>query len=327
MSSASSPRSAPSRHWLVLSSSTLRPTATSAAKRRNASFMTNTLILTACCGIQPSTVNAQRMTPQLQKKHFRDQFAGRCKDNPTYRTKLGMTCDQHETVQCEAFIHLANFEKRDVEELLEQCPVSCNSCPKPKSNNRIEVNSHRTVDEDSLDFEDLNRMSLTAPSLDVFESLDEAACHDGWDPLCTDDASYVSKLSFICEQHTNVDCTSFGALGFTEEEVVELVNRCPCSCKIPCGTFTMQPTASPEPSSVPSAHPSHAPTVTRSTSPSSSPTLQHSEVPTVTESDAPSTYPTLQHSEVPTSEPSPVPTSEHSTSPSALPSAAPVTSS
>ena len=44
-----------------------------------------------------------------------------CIDNPAYRTKLGLTCAQHDAWNCEGFAS-AGFDAEEVDELLTNCP-------------------------------------------------------------------------------------------------------------------------------------------------------------------------------------------------------------
>ena len=270
---------------------------------------------------------------------------------------MGMACDKHETVNCAAFIHFRNFDQEDVDDLLRNCPKSCRACEdveeeeetgeKPKEMEvmkevkAIKPRPPKATESEAVDVlgtsargrgktVELNHHTsgvqdeeqLSEPSLDLFESLDDAACHPGWDPLCLDDPMYVSKLGFRCEQHTKVDCTGFQRLGFSEREVYDLVTNCPCSCRIPCGSYpTVSPTmSSSSPSAMASNSPSSAPTVSPvSDPPTASPTVAPvSDPPTVSPvSDPPTVAPV-------TSNPTPSPTTSPSTSePSTKPSSQP----
>ena len=73
----------------------------------------------------------------------------------------------------------------------------------------------------------------------------QPACYPGWDESCQDDPTFVSPLSLPCSGHQTFDCRMTDIIGFTEDEIYALVNACPCSCRIKCGTHTKEPTLSP----------------------------------------------------------------------------------
>lgn len=57
----------------------------------------------------------------------------------------------------------------------------------------------------------------------------------GPQPGCVDDPSYKSKAGLLCAQHTRLNCSGFEYLGFSAQEVEELLRKCPVSCQIePC---------------------------------------------------------------------------------------------
>ena len=325
------------------------------------------------------------------------QWQYECRDNPDYKSKMKMACDKHETVNCAAFINFQNFDQEDVDDLLRNCPKACKACPevkdteegvtsvdeqvvseedetpkvaeeiseveiiKPKQPEMVQPETDQSEAEEVMETVEMIEPTLpdqetdipaskvlgtssrgrgkaveihhpqggaeqeevlTEPSLDLFESMDDAACHSGWDPLCADDPSYVSKLGFRCDQHVNVDCTGFRRLGFTERQVYALVNKCPCSCRIPCGSYTLEPALMETDS--PTALPSVSPTPRPSSSPvTESPTSKPSAAPVT---DSPSSLPSpAPVTDTPTPAPvtpvpSPEPTKAASNSPSQAPS-------
>ena len=185
------------------------------------------------------------------------------------------------------------------------------------------------------------------------------ACFWRWDASCQDDPTYRSKYNLRCEQHVKFDCLSF--LGpFTQPEVTELIERCPCSCRVECNTFSWEPTFAPSttptisfspttsipthgpsarPSEMPTLHPTLSPTRMPSPEPSRKPSSQPSTKPSVTPSSTPTTtpssspsdspslslYPTLSPTRMPSPEPSRKPSSQPSTEPSVAPSSTPTT--
>jgi hypothetical protein len=55
---------------------------------------------------------------------------------------------------------------------------------------------------------------------------------------CHDSSTYESPINnFTCLDHNGTDCTSWKALGLNVSQVKELVESCPISCRIPCGSF------------------------------------------------------------------------------------------
>ena len=116
----------------------------------------------------------------------------------------------------------------------------------------------------------------------------QRSCYPGWSRTCQDDVSYFSKLRAPCWRHTKLDCTAFGNIGYTDEEILDLVESCPCSCGVECGTYSVAPSASPSvrPSAEPTMMPSASPSL--SLAPSADPTGHPTqcELSTKTERDA-----------------------------------------
>ncbi len=88
-------------------------------------------------------------------------------------------------------------------------------------------------------------------------SEENESCFDGWDASCQDDPSFLSVMGASCRLHLPFDCTMLHAIGYSEQEVYDVINNCPCACKVPCGQWTFTPSA--EPSSSPSSTPSASP--------------------------------------------------------------------
>ena len=83
---------------------------------------------------------------------------------------------------------------------------------------------------------------------------------------CVDKADFVSRMGFSCRGHTDFDCALFDQVGFTEEEVEELIANCPCSCQA-CPTVARTHTQSFSPIKTPSSSSTTAPVSSRPTSP------------------------------------------------------------
>lgn len=77
------------------------------------------------------------------------------------------------------------------------------------------------------------------------------------DTFCQESSSFVSVMGANCAIHHRFDCTLLNIIGYTEQEVYDVINNCPCACKVPCGQWTFTPSA--EPSSSPSSRPSASP--------------------------------------------------------------------
>ena len=105
----------------------------------------------------------------------------------------------------------------------------------------------------------------------------QRSCYPGWSSTCQDNPYYHSKMRVPCWRHTTLDCTAFGHVGYTDEEILDLVESCPCSCGIECGTFSVSPSASPSamPSERPTGMPSSSPSI--SYEPSAKPSARPSQ--------------------------------------------------
>mmetsp|Transcript_37910 Transcript_37910/g.83272 ORF Transcript_37910/g.83272 Transcript_37910/m.83272 type:complete len:504 (-) Transcript_37910:1957-3468(-) len=143
----------------------------------------------------------------------------------------------------------------------------------------------------------------------------KSSCFPGWDASCQDNPDFASVMGASCSMHDRFDCTMLGAIGYTEEEVYDVIVNCPCSCDIECGAWTITPSAAP--SGAPSASPSASPTSYPSSSPSASPTSSPSSIPSESPSSQPSAIPSASPSYGPTGAPS------TSMAPSSTPSYAP----
>ena len=47
-----------------------------------------------------------------------------CIDNPNFASRFGLTCDQHEGLDCSGFANLG-LDKIEVSDLFENCPSAC----------------------------------------------------------------------------------------------------------------------------------------------------------------------------------------------------------
>lgn len=61
---------------------------------------------------------------------------------------------------------------------------------------------------------------------------------------CKDSTTYRSPINNLtCTDHQGTDCTQWHHVGLPLAAVFELIEQCPESCEIECGTFTAEPTA------------------------------------------------------------------------------------
>lgn len=67
----------------------------------------------------------------------------------------------------------------------------------------------------------------------------------GWKNQCSDDPDFRSALGFACPHHSVLICTDLHHVDLSAKEIDALIEACPCSCQIECGTWGGTPTASP----------------------------------------------------------------------------------
>ena len=186
----------------------------------------------------------------------------------------------------------------------------------------------------TFEISDIGLAPLLSEGIGSDATASEGTCFDGW---CRDSPAYLSMLNLPCYAHSHFECALFIDMGFTQEQVDELIESCPCSCNVACPdkpleTSTSKPSAMPvsdPPTKNPSASPvSDPPTWNPSSSPvSDSPTRSPSmspvsSNPTPLHTDAPSRLPTRSPtvspsaspvSSIPTTRPSKAPVSENPT--------------
>ena len=146
-----------------------------------------------------------------------------------------------------------------------------------------------SADQQRLDLVDRYLQAISEAGGGGADAVGSGCFFDGWDTFCQDSPSFVSAMGANCPIHHRFDCTLLQVIGYTEQEVYDVINNCPCACKVPCGQWTFTPSAAPSssPSSTPSASPSASPTSRPSDFPSSSPTSRPSSSPSATPSAAP----------------------------------------
>lgn len=153
-----------------------------------------------------------------------------CADDATYRSKLGLDCIQHSTLNCDNF-RKVGFTDSEVEELLTKCPSSCGVGPCPKSS--AGDGSDEDAQQQQGEANSMAQGRVVARTERLLE--EQEACFPGWDVTCQDSPTYRGRLNLDCGMHIVIDCTVMTAIGFNTFERDELIKSCPCSCGIKCG--------------------------------------------------------------------------------------------
>lgn len=203
-----------------------------------------------------------------------------CTDDESYRSSLGLSCFQHRHLDCDGLSQHGLINQEELKGLLASCPVSCNTPLCSNEHTRLIGEDNRAVTE-------------LLPADQVAQRRDQSSsCYPNWPSTCQDDASYINKIGLGCPQMIVFSCDEMHMIGFSEQETHDLINACPCSCGIMCGTWTgpsaPSSTSTFSPTTVPTAGPSPfimdpntftpstTPTATNVFLPSSTPTIQSS---------------------------------------------------
>mmetsp|Transcript_14623 Transcript_14623/g.31705 ORF Transcript_14623/g.31705 Transcript_14623/m.31705 type:complete len:453 (-) Transcript_14623:50-1408(-) len=180
-----------------------------------------------------------------------------CKDDPSYASPLGgLPCSAYVNTQCALFRHVG-FTEAEMLAFINSCPCSCgiecNTWTLPPTMQPTTAPTGSTKPSASPSG---NPTFSVAPSPMHSESPSsqptKQACVAGWENSCQDDETYISPQGSICSSFSNFDCTLFIGI-YSSDEFLDLVNSCPCTCNIECGTYTKAP--SPTPSMAPSGSP------------------------------------------------------------------------
>ena len=164
-------------------------------------------------------------------------------DDASYTNRFGLSCSQHELLRCNA-LQKIGYTLHDVEELLRKCPQSC----------ALSVSSSTGYGEDDVGavtgggadrfprptkadkgtrvhYTTRQRKPSQTTVPDSTKPQDQPICFDG---KCQDEVLYRSKLGLPCKRFALFDCSQFVSVGFTANETMELLDNCPCSCKVEC---------------------------------------------------------------------------------------------
>ena len=210
-------------------------------------------------------------------------FNEQCIDDETYRSKSNLPCHLHESLDCRDW-GVVGYSVEEVFDLIDSCPCTCNiecgSWTHEPSDRPSVMPSAQPSDSPSVSPSDV---PTEVPSSSPTES---DACYEGWPHGCNDDPEYKSKQGLPCAFHGSVDCYTWGDVGYTDEDILELVVRCPCSCNVRCGDVTLDPT--PFPTHFPTIAPSYHPTTVSPTNvPTANPTHKPSPATNQTADEVP----------------------------------------
>jgi len=193
-----------------------------------------------------------------------------CEDDQTYTSPFDMKCIDHASIDCEQLMALG-MQPHEMEELLDACPRSCDvplaGCSSTTPVKKVD--NSQAIEQAVILPEESNTNDLGG------------ACFVGWEETCQDNSDYLSPMGLGCaESFGKVNCLKLSMVGFTEIQMLEALQSCPCTCSVECG-YSMPP------SGIPTVSPSDAP----STMPSSSPSAHPSANPSVAPTDMPSYSP------------------------------------
>jgi hypothetical protein len=248
-----------------------------------------------------------------------------CEDDQEYTSPFKMKCIDHANIDCEQLIVLG-MQPHDMEELLDACPRSCD-VPRPECSSSSPI---KMVDGSGAgSTSNVGGDAVIVPDESHNNDL-SGACFEGWDKTCQDNSEYASPMGLGCaESFGRIDCLKLSTVGFTELQMLQAIQNCPCTCKQECG-FSMPPSASPTsaaPTDVPSGNPSKSPSDTPSVPPTMAPTPNPSAVPSASPTFSPTQSPTFSPTNAPTSSPADQPSPSPSSAPTSTPSAQPTVTS
>ena len=196
-----------------------------------------------------------------------------CIDSSGYRSpKLGLACAQHKDLDCREF-GVVGYSKDDIDDLLRQCPSSCAVEGCTAATEIVQVSAQRSRSLRGL--QPTNAVST---------------CPAEWDETCRDDPNFISKLHLPCSSHVTFECSVLHAIGFSLQDIDDLISSCPCSCNIECSAHgndsdppTASPVSDPPTALLPTLHPTIAltfsiPAKIATESPSVSPSVESQDI-------------------------------------------------
>ena len=183
----------------------------------------------------------------------------RCQDNLDFRNRFGTACEEHTNVRCEA-LKVLGWTQDEVNSLLHNCPSSCtvpgcNDESSPTTNwfqfptAAPTLNTMTSAELDLLHEDTTSNAHVAVDTtsrtlLRPRQSVTTKACYPKWPATCQDDPTYMSRMNVGCSAFEVFnDCFDAKAVvAFSDDEIFELIGRCPCTCKTQC---TEAPTPAP----------------------------------------------------------------------------------
>ena len=182
----------------------------------------------------------------------------RCQDNLDFRNRFGTACEEHTNVRCEA-LKVLGWTEDEVNSLLHNCPSSCavpgcNDESSPTTNQfqlptaAPTLNIMTSAELDLLHEDTTSNAHVAVDTsrtlLRPRQSITAGACYPRWPVTCQDDPTYMSRMNVGCSAFEVFnDCfDAKEVVAFSDDEIFELIGRCPCTCKVQC---TEAPTPAP----------------------------------------------------------------------------------
>jgi len=133
-----------------------------------------------------------------------------CADSDAYRSPFGQTCPFYEGINC-AQMWVIGFDLRQIREMETACPATCGHCPGMDGDGGAGDAGHRGV--------------VLHPSAAGYGSA-------VLPPVCDDDPMYRSPFRTPCSFFQGLLCDSMTFWGMNDDQLEELMERCPFSCKM-----------------------------------------------------------------------------------------------
>ena len=182
----------------------------------------------------------------------------RCQDNLDFRNRFGTACEEHTNVRCEE-LKVLGWTEDEVNSLLHNCPSSCavpgcNDESSPTTNQfqlptaAPTLNIMTSAELDLLHEDTTSNAHVAVDTsrtlLRPRQSVTTGACYPRWPATCQDDPTYMSRMNVGCSAFEVFnDCfDAKEVVAFSDDEIFELIGRCPCTCKVQC---TEAPTPAP----------------------------------------------------------------------------------
>jgi len=123
-----------------------------------------------------------------------------CADSDAYLSPFGQNCPFYEGINC-AQMWVIGFDLRQIRAMETACPATCGNCPGPDGGGEAGA-GHRGV-----------------------------VLHPSTVPACDDDPTYRSPFRTPCSFFQGLLCDSMTFWGMDDDQLEELLERCPFSCQ------------------------------------------------------------------------------------------------